>query len=82
MKVKTADTAPSFARPSKVRGSEHTQQIRNMMTEKVTVLQLTSLSAAVMVLRYLAPTRTWRPWINCRGGSTSQIAVAQTVDMD
>lgn len=61
MNVKPAETAPSFASTSKVRGSEQTQQMINMTTEKLTVRQLMSLSEAVMVLRYFAPTRTWRP---------------------
>lgn len=61
MKVKPAETAPSFARASKVRGSEQIQQIKNMATEKLTVGQLMLVSAAVIVFRYLAPVSTWRP---------------------
>jgi hypothetical protein len=56
-KVNKAEAAPNFESALKVRGREQTQQIPNMRIEKLTVRQPTE-SEAVMVLRYLAPTRT------------------------
>lgn len=61
--VNRAEAAPSFERALNVRGREHIQQRANMRIEKLTVRHPIE-SEAVMVLRYFAPTRTWRPWIN------------------
>lgn len=66
MKVKKADAKASLESMSKVRGSEHSQEMIIMMTEKMTVLQVMVL-ASVIVLRYSAPMRTWRPWYVSRG---------------
>lgn len=59
MKVKAAEAVPAFESASKVRGSEQSQQIMVTTMEKTTVLQTTG-SDSVIVLRYLAPTRTCR----------------------
>jgi hypothetical protein len=48
-----------------VRGSEHSQQIMVTTMLKLTVRQATG-SASVMVLRYFAPTSTWRAWWVCQ----------------
>ena len=59
MKVKKADAVPSLERVEKVRGVEKKKQIMAEMREKTTVHWLWF----VMVLRYLAEVRTWRPWM-------------------
>lgn len=59
MKVKNADAVPSLERVEKVRGMEKKKQITAEMTEKMTVHMLW----LVIVLRYLAEVRTWRPWM-------------------
>ena len=55
--VKKAEKVASFERVSKVRGKEQSQDMTAMMTEKLIVQR----PPLLMVLRYLAPVRTWRP---------------------
>ena len=62
IKVKNAEAVPSFDSILNVRGRENTQEMTNMTTLKLTVRQAMLLSAAVIVFKYLAPTRTCRPY--------------------
>ena len=59
MNVKNAETVASFARVLKVLGREQTNEMRAMIAEKPIVQTLW----LVMVFRYLAPTRQWKPWM-------------------
>jgi len=58
-KVKNAERVASLERASKVRGREHMNDITAITAEKPTV----QISWLVIVLRYLAPVRTWRAWL-------------------
>lgn len=62
MNVKNAEAVPSFDNILNVRGREHTQEITNMIALKLTVRQAMLLSVAVIVFKYLAPTRTCKPY--------------------
>lgn len=57
MNVKNAERVASFDRVLNVLGSEQTKEMTAKMAEKPTVHMLWP----VIVLRYLAPTKTWRP---------------------
>lgn len=55
--VKNADSVASFERVSNVLGSEQKNEMTAQIAEKPTV----QTAPPVMVFRYLAPVRTWRP---------------------
>ncbi len=58
MNVKNAESVANLERVSNVRGREHTKDRIAQMAEKPTV----HTAPLLMVLRYLAPVRTWRPY--------------------
>ncbi len=61
-KVKNADMVAILERVENVRGSEQKKEMTAMMTEKPTVHTLW----LVMVFRYFAPVKTWRPCLKIR----------------
>lgn len=67
MNVKNAERVAILDRVPKVRGREQKKEMTATMAEKPTVHTAPSL----MVFRYLAPIRTWRPW-KCQDGENSQ----------
>ena len=56
--VKIAERVASFERVSNVLGREQTKETTAIIAEKPTV----HTAPPVMVFRYLAPVKTWRPW--------------------
>ena len=58
IKVKKADSVASLERVSKVRGSEHTHDRIAQIAENPTV----QTAPLVIVFKYLAPVKTWRPY--------------------
>ena len=59
MNVVNALTAASLARVSNVWGSEQ----KNETTAMIALKPMVQRPWLVMVLRYLAPTKQWKPWI-------------------
>ena len=62
IKVKKADAVPNLESISNVRGSEEIQQMMKMTTPKLTERHAIPSLSAVIVLRYLAPTRTCKAY--------------------
>ena len=60
MNVKNADAVASLESVSKVLGNEEIKEMIVMIAEKPIV----HIEWFVMVFKYFAPVRTWRPWIN------------------
>lgn len=62
MNVNRAEKPARVESVSNVRGKEHTQEAIATIAEN-TMVQ-TPLLPLVMVLRYFAPVRQWKPWMN------------------
>lgn len=60
MNVKKAEAVPSKARVLKVRGIEAKKHI----TATIALNPMVQTECPVMVLRYFAPVKTCRPWMN------------------
>lgn len=58
MKVKNAEKVAALDRLLNVRGNEKTKEITAVTTDHTMV----QVPPFVIVLRYFAPTRQWRPW--------------------
>ena len=62
--VKNALTSASLAKALNVRGKLQMNEMIAQMALKATVQTGPLFSPLTIVLRYLAPTRQWKPWIN------------------